>query len=241
MLFNGKRILVTGATQGIGRATAQRLRVEGGHTIALGRNAAALKILQSEIGCDIICFDLVNIEAIDKKLKEFFPIDYLVNCAGIVEPSPFLATSAENFERTMRVNALAPMRLAQILACHWIETSNPGAIVNVSSLASSVGTPKHAAYCASKAALDALTRVMAIELGGHKIRVNSVNPVVTKTPMAELAWSDPTAAAAMKARIPLGRFAESQEVAAAIVFLLSESAAMIHGVCLNVDGGFSAG
>jgi len=97
------------------------------------------------------------------------------------------------------------------------------------------------AYCASKAALDAITQVMALELGPHRIRVNSVNPIVTLTPMADKAWSDPAKSAPMLARIPLGRFAQPGEVAAAIAFLLSDDAAMIHGTTLTVDGGFSAG
>ncbi|MEJ2632422.1 MAG: SDR family oxidoreductase [Acidihalobacter sp.] len=241
MRFADRRVLVTGATQGIGRATAQALSSQGAHVIALGRNASALELLQVEIGCEVVVADLSNTEAAAATVARRMPIDLLVNCAGIVEISSFLTTSCENFEHTMRVNTIAPMRLAQTLAAEWIKTGHSGAIVNVSSLASSAGTPEHAAYCASKAALDALTRVMAVELGPHGIRVNSVNPVVTRTPMADTAWSEPTKAARMRERIPLGRFAESHEVAATIAFLLSDEASMIHGVCLNVDGGFAAG
>lgn len=241
MRFAGKRVLVTGATRGIGLTTAERLHAEGAHVVALGRDSTALDALRARIGCDAVNVDLTDPEAAVCEVSPHLPVDLLVNCAGSVETASFLETSAENFERTMRVNALAPMRLAQVVASRWIETARPGAIVNVSSLASSVGTPEHAAYCASKAALDALTRVMAVELGSHGIRVNSVNPVVTRTPMADRVWSDPAKAAPMRARIPLGRFAESEEIAAAIAFLLSEEASMIHGVCLDVDGGFSAG
>jgi NAD(P)-dependent dehydrogenase (short-subunit alcohol dehydrogenase family) len=86
-----------------------------------------------------------------------------------------------------------------------------------------------------------MTRVMAVELGPHGIRVNSVNPVVTLTPMADKAWSDPVKAASMLARIPLGRFVQPSEIASTIAFLLSDDAGMINGVTLTVDGGFSAG
>lgn len=241
MNLTGKRALVTGATQGIGHATARLLDDRGAHVIALGRNQDQLSSLQAEIGGEIIVADLEQAETAVAAVSRMLPIDFLVNCAGVVQVEPFLETSAQNFEHTMRVNTLAPMRLAQTLAADWVKRGHPGAIVNVSSLASMLGTPGHAAYCASKAALDALTRVMAVELGPYGIRVNSVNPVVTRTPMAERAWADPDKAARMRARIPLGRFAESGEVAAAIVFLLSDDASMIHGVCLDVDGGFRAG
>ena len=105
-------------------------------------------------------------------------------------------------------------------------------------MAAFVGIPDHAAYCASKAGLDGLTRVMAKELGPKGIRVNGLHPTVTLTPMAIKAWSDPAKAAGMMNRIPLGRFAESADIAEVILFLLSDEAAMINGVSLPVDGGY---
>ena len=99
----------------------------------------------------------------------------------------------------------------------------------------------HAAYCASKGALDAMTRVMAVELGAHGIRVNTVNPVVTITPMAEKAWSDPAKSQPMLARIPLQRFVQPLEVARTIAYLLGDDSSMVNGVSLAVDGGFQAG
>jgi L-xylulose reductase len=102
-----------------------------------------------------------------------------------------------------------------------------------------VGVIDHAAYCASKGALDAMSRVMANELGPHRIRVNCINPNITLTDMARKAWTDPERAGPRLARLPLGRFLEPDEVAEAIVYLLSDRAAMITGVSLRVDGGFS--
>src|SRR5712671_4321556 len=101
-----------------------------------------------------------------------------------------------------------------------IRRGHKGAIVNVSSLASNHGLPDHTAYTASKGALDAITRVWAVELGKHGIRVNAINPTVTLTPMAVKAWSDPAKAASMLNRIPMGRFVEPVEVAEAIAYLL---------------------
>lgn len=241
MDFTGKRALVTGAGKGIGRATARLLAAHGATVVALGRTASDLDSLAAEIGCIPVAVDLADAEATRAAVRAVLPVDLLVNCAGIVELQSFLDTDVETFDRTLAVNTRAPMIIAQEVARALIGLGRPGAIVNVSSLAAVVGTPDHTAYCASKAALDAITRVMARELGRHNIRVNSVNPVVTLTPMAEKAWSDPAKAEPMLARIPLGRFAEPAEVAAAIAFLLSDAAAMVHGTCLMVDGGFRAG
>lgn len=121
-----------------------------------------------------------------------------------------------------------------------IDAGVRGSIVNLSSQASLVALDDHLAYCASKAALDAMTRVQCAEWGRHGIRVNSVNPTVTLTPMAEAAWALPAKRDPVLAAIPLGRFAESTEVALPVLFLLSVGASMISGVSLAVDGGYTA-
>eukprot|EP01083_Nonionella_stella_P001786 5112_1 len=119
----------------------------------------------------------------------------------------------------------------------WIARGHRGAIVNVSSVASRIAFNDHTAYGTSKAALDQLTRQMARELGTHGIRCNAVNPTVVLTDMGRAAWSDPKVANPMKDRIPLGRFVEVDEVAKAVIYLLT--AEMINGVLLPVDGGLS--
>ena len=124
------------------------------------------------------------------------------------------------------------MIVAQEYARSLVADGRKGAIVNVSSMSAFIGFRDHAAYCASKAGLDGLTRVMAVELGPLGIRVNTVNPTVTLTPMAIKAWSDEAKAAGMLRRIPLGRFAEPDDIAEVILFLLSDAAAMVHGVSL---------
>jgi NAD(P)-dependent dehydrogenase (short-subunit alcohol dehydrogenase family) len=136
------------------------------------------------------------------------------------------------------VNVRALLVVSQVVAAGMILRGQGGAIVNLSSQASLAGLFDHAAYCASKGAVDALTRVMAQELGPHGIRVNGVNPTVTLTPMGEMAWSDPRKSGPMLAKIPLGHFAQPSDVADAVAYLLSDHAAMIHGVALPIDGGY---
>eukprot|EP01137_Pigoraptor_chileana_P019742 Opistho-2@81189 len=121
-----------------------------------------------------------------------------------------------------------------------VESRKGGSIVNISSQASQRPLVNHTAYCASKGALDQLTRVMALELGPHNIRVNCVNPTVVMTDMGRLGWSDPAKAGPMLSRIPLNRFAEVSDVVNATLFLLSDRSGMVHGCMLPVDGGFLA-
>ncbi|WP_175695197.1 SDR family oxidoreductase [Burkholderia ambifaria] len=245
--FSGSWVLVTGASSGIGRACAVALAHAGARVVAAGRDAAALDGLAGEIACDTLRVDIgCDEQAIDAALAAYDAFDALVNCAGIASLEPALEVSAEHFDRVMAVNARGAALVARAVARKMIARDGCGAvcargsIVNVSSQAALVGLPEHLSYCASKAALDAITRVLCIELGAHGIRVNSVNPTVTLTPMAQFAWSEPEKRAPMLAAIPLGRFAEPDEVVEPILFLLSDAASMISGVSLAIDGGYTA-
>ena len=239
--FTGRRALVTGAGKGIGRVVVERLRARGAEVVALSRSRADLDSLAAETGCGTIAADVSDMTATLAAVAAEPAFDLLVNNAGISRLARFVETSQEDLEAILAVNVIAPMRIAQHVAARLIAAGRPGAIVNVSSIAATVGLADHTAYCASKGALDAMTRVMAVELGPHGIRTNSVNPTVTLTPMGEFAWSDPAKSAPMLSRIPLGRFIQPAEVASVISFLLSDDASMVNGVCLPVDGGFGAG
>jgi L-xylulose reductase len=236
--FAGKTVLVTGAGKGIGHATVQLLTERGARVIALSRSAADLAALKEETGCETIAVDLADANATRKAVRAAQPVDLLVNNAGITELQPFLDTTVEAFDLIMNVNVRAAMIVAQECARNMIERGVGGSIVNVSSLSANVGFALHAAYCASKGGLDAMTRVMANELGPHGIRANTVNPVITMTPMATKVWSEPAKSEPMLARIPLGRFVEPEEVARTIAYLLGDDASMVNGVSLLVDGGF---
>ena len=240
MEFQGQRVLVTGAGKGIGRSLVAKLVAEGAEVIALSRTASDLEEIKSEFGCRTITCDLADSTAARSAAIAALPVDLLVNNAGTTKLDPFLDTSVETFDWLMNVNTKAPMIIAQECARDMIKRGHKGSIVNVSSMASFQGVPEHTAYCATKGALDAMTRVMAVELGAHGIRVNTVNPVVTLTPMAIKAWSDPAKAQSMLSRIPIGRFVEPEEVADVILYLLSSRASMVTGSSITVDGGFRA-
>lgn len=238
MSLEGKTVLITGAGKGIGRATVAVLVKRGMHVIALSRTNADLAEIEGEFGCRTIKVDLADANAARVAVRAALPFDYLVNNAGIAALESVLDTTPETFDTVMAVNVRAPLILSQEYARDLIARGQKGAIVNVSSIASFLGFADHAAYCASKGALDGLTRVMANELGHKGVRVNGVHPVITLTPMSVKAWSDPAKSDPMLKRIPLGRFVEPPEVASVIAYLLSDDAAMVNGVNLPIDGGF---
>ncbi|CAH2037567.1 unnamed protein product, partial [Iphiclides podalirius] len=239
--FKGKRILVTGAGQGIGRGIAVELWRAGANIVALSRTRVHLETLQSEYpSIDIVDVDLSDWEKTRAVVESLGHFDALVNNAAIAICEPFLSCTPGDFDKTFDINVKAVLNISQVVARKMVENKTPGVIVNISSQASKAALKDHAIYSASKAALDALTRAMALELGPHGIRVNAVNPTVIMTAMAKVGWADPKKAAEMKSKIPLGRFGEISEVVNAVVFLLSERSSMINGVELPIDGGFLA-
>lgn len=237
----GRRALVTGAGKGIGRSTVLALKAAGAHVVAVSRTREDLDSLVRECpGVEPVCADLADWETTEKALSTVGPVDLLVNNAAVALLQPFLEVTKEACDQSFSVNLRAVIQVSQIVARGMIARGVPGAIVNVSSQASQRALTNHSVYCSTKGALDMLTKTMALELGPHKIRVNAVNPTVVMTPMGRNNWSDPQKAKAMLDRIPLGKFAEVENVVDAILFLLSNRSGMTSGSTLPVDGGFLA-
>ncbi|XP_075415598.1 L-xylulose reductase isoform X2 [Tenrec ecaudatus] len=237
----GRRALVTGAGKGIGRSTALALHAAGARVVAVSRTQADLDSLVHECpGIEPVCVDLGDWEATERALGGVGPVDLLVNNAAVAVLQPFLEVTKEACDRSFDVNLRAVIQVSQIVARGLVARGTPGAIVHVSSQASQRALTNHTVYCSTKGAIDMLTKVMALELGPHKIRVNAVNPTVVMTPMGQVNWSDPQKAKAMLDRIPLGQFAEVEHVVDSILFLLSDRSGMTTGSTLPVDGGFLA-
>ncbi|XP_010854644.1 PREDICTED: L-xylulose reductase isoform X1 [Bison bison bison] len=237
----GRWVLVTGAGKGIGRSIVKALHAAGARVVAVSRTQADLDSLVRECpGVETVCVDLADWEATEQALGGVGPVDLLVNNAAVAFLQPFLEVTKEAYDMSFNVNLRAVIQVSQIVARGLIARGAPGVIVNVSSQASQRGLTNHSVYCSTKGALDTLTKVMAVELGPHKIRVNAVNPTVVMTPMGQAAWSDPQKAKAMLDRIPLGRFAEVENVVDTILFLLSDRSSMTTGSTVPVDGGFLA-
>ena len=233
-------ILVTGASGGIGAATVRMLIKEEAKVIASGRNEDKLTELATETGCDVLPFDLASELSVKTALSEI-EVFGIVNCGGwggeIATP---METDLEVFDKVTSVNARGTLLVTKYAAKGMIKAGLGGSIVNVSSQASLVGLAGHVSYASSKGAVDAMTRVSALELGKHNIRVNAVNPTVVMTPMSEWYWGREDIGGPLIEAMPLGRWATEEDCAAPIIFLLSDASAMISGVCLPIDGGFTA-
>ena len=233
-------ILVTGASGGIGAATVRMLIKEEAKVIASGRNEDKLTELATETGCDVLPFDLASELSVKAALSEI-EVFGIVNCGGwggeIASP---METDLEVFDKVTSINARGTLLVTKYASKGMIKGGLGGSIVNVSSQASLVGLAGHVSYASSKGAVDAMTRVSALELGKHNIRVNAVNPTVVMTPMSEWYWGREDIGGPLLEAMPLGRWATEEDCAAPIIFLLSDASAMISGVCLPIDGGFTA-
>ncbi|KAK9703244.1 hypothetical protein QE152_g29454 [Popillia japonica] len=237
--FNGKRALVTGASQGIGRDIAKQLALCGAEVIAVSRSVDLLASLLQEIpSIKVIAVDLSNWNGTKEILGNIGPIDLLVNNAGLAILEPLTEVTEEHVDQLLAINVKAKGKFPEPSLTYHLKHLWLG-LKTIPYIA--LGLEDHTVYCATKGAVDAYTRAAALELGPHGIRVNSVNPTVIMTAMGRLGWSDPTKANPMLQRIPLRRFGEVNEVVDAVLYLLSDRASMITGTCLPVDGGFLAG
>ncbi len=236
--FTGRAVLVTGASGGIGAATVRHLINAGATVYAGGRNITALTTLADETGALPVPFDLTSEAEIRAAVSEL-DLWGVVNCGGfggeIATPQD---TDIDVFDKVISINARGALLVIKHVAPGMIQRGG-GSIVNVSSQASLVALTGHISYGSSKAALDNITRVSALELGRHNVRVNSVNPTVVMTEMSAFYWGRDDIGPPFLAQMPLGRWATEDEIAAPIAFLLSDAASMITGVSLPIDGGYS--
>lgn len=238
--FDKISVLVTGASGGIGGATVRQLVAAGAIVIACCRDVDRLQTLSDQTGCQTLGFDLESEESIRDAL-DGLDLYGVVNCGGFGgEIATPMETDIEIFDKVISINARGALLVTKYASASMIRLKRGGSIVNVSSQASLVALRGHISYGSSKAALDNITRVSALELGEYGIRVNSVNPTVVMTEMSAFYWGRPEIGDPLLATMPLGRWASEDEIAAPIVFLLSDAASMISGVSLPIDGGFSA-
>ncbi len=248
MSTTGKVAIVTGATSGIGRATARRFARDGYAVVAVGRSAPALQAVTGEVeaaggraqglAADVTAADSPA-RIVARAVEAFGGVDALVNAAGIIASGTVETTTDEAWDLMLDINVRAPFRLMREAVPHL--AARKGAVVNVSSVTGLRAFPGVLAYCASKAAVDQLTRCAALELAPKGVRVNAVNPgVVVSNLHRRGGMGDEQYAAFLehsRETHPLGRAGQADEVAELIVFLATDRSAWITGDTIAIDGG----
>lgn len=241
--LDNKVAIITGAARGIGLACARRFVTEGARVLIADideregmRAAQALGATARFFRCDV--GDAKNVAAmIAEAGTAFGGIDILVNNAGIVHGADFLELDETDFDRVLRVNLKGAFLAGQGVAKHLVAARKQGAIVNIASINSVVAIPNQTPYSVSKGGLLQLTRVMAMALAPHGIRVNAIGPGSIMTDLLKAVGSDKEAKRRILSRTPLGRIGEPDEVASVAAFLASDDASYITGEIIYVDGG----
>ncbi len=243
--LSGKRALVTGGGRGIGLGAALALAAHGASVVLTARTGheieeAATALCAEGYEATAVELDITDQDAIEAFVDREPAFDILVNNAGAARNKPFHDETPADFDLVHGVNVRALYFLTQAVTRRMQNTGVRGAVINISSQMGHIGGENRTAYCASKHAVEGMTKAMALELAPHGIRVNSIGPTFVRTALTAPYFEDPGFTEWVLARIPLGRVAEIEEISGAIVFLASPAAAMVTGSALLVDGGWTA-
>ena len=241
----GKTALVTGGSRGIGFASAAALAAAGAHVVIAARTPELVESASREISAfygsaEPMVLDVTDLKSCKKNLDEARPFDVLVNSAGMNRPGPFLEVTPEDFELVMELNVKSTYFVSQYVARRMIEEKRHGSIIHISSQMGHVGAANRSVYCASKWALEGLTKSMSIELAPFGIRVNTLAPTFIETPMTASFFKDKEFKRQVLSKIKLGRLGKLDDIGGAILFLASSASALMTGSSLVIDGGWTA-
>lgn len=243
--LDGKAALVAGASSGIGRACAVALAEAGAHVTLAARSMDKLEdtvaqLRENGLSAEALRLDVADVEATAETVAARGPFDVLVNSAGTARHSSCLATTPQMYDDVQNLNLRGAYFLTQAVARGLVDAGKPGSLINVSSQMGYVGGPERAVYCATKFGLEGFTKAMALELGPHRIRVNTLCPTFVLTPLSQPSFDDPDKRAWILGNIKLGRPGEVEDMMGAVVYLASDAGALVTGTGFMVDGGWTA-
>jgi NAD(P)-dependent dehydrogenase (short-subunit alcohol dehydrogenase family) len=247
--LDGRVALVTGAGQGLGASISIAYAKAGASVVLLGRTESYLKDTADAIRkaggeASLIVCDVTNDEKLRKAVSGLDRLDILVNNAGTNFPEPFIEVSDNHLDAMLDLNVRACFVAAQAAVQVMLKSADlaehGASVVNMSSQMGHVGSPNRTVYCMTKHAVEGLTKAMAVELADKNIRVNSIGPTFSETPMVQRIVDTPEKKEFVTSRIPMGRLAKLEDIAAAAVYLASPAASMVTGTHLIVDGGWTA-
>lgn len=245
MSLDGQVAVVTGAGRGIGRGCAIALAQAGADVALAARSHSELADTAEDIvttgrnAWPLVC-DVTDSRQVAESIASLEKIDILVNNAGTNVPEPFLEVSEEHLDQMLALNVKGAFLMAQATSRRMVECGEGGVVINLTSQMGHVGSPNRTVYCATKHAVEGLTKAMAVELAPHGIRVNSLAPTFVETPLTKPFFEDEAFKEDTLSRIPLGRLAQIEDLMGAVVFLASPAAGLITGTSLVVDGGWTA-
>jgi len=240
--LNGRRAIVTGAGRGIGLAAAAALAQAGADVTLVARNAAEIEAAARAIGNGACAaqLDVTDLRAVGEFFATRLPFHILVNNAGTNRPMPMWDVSEADFDAVMDLNIKSAFFVAQACAMRMIETATVGSFIHMSSQMGHVGGPNRSLYCASKWALEGMSKSFALDLATHGIRSNTIAPTFIETPMTSPFFEDKTFLDTVLAKIKLGRVGQVEDLMGAILFLASGASALMTGTSLLIDGGWTA-
>ena len=241
--LDGRRALVTGASRGIGLGCAVALAELGAHVVMAARGdetleAAVAEMTAEGLSAEALLLDVTDTQAVKAAVADKGPFDVLVNSAGMARHAPALDTDMADYEAVMAVNVRAAFVLATEVARTMV--GRGGSIIQISSQMAHVGGPDRAVYCATKHAVEGMTKAMALEWAGEQIRVNTICPTFIRTELAEQTLSIPEKKAWIESKIALGRVGEVADIMGAVQWLASDAAALVTGSSVLIDGGWTA-
>ena len=244
--LKGRSALVVGASSGIGTACAVALAEYGAKVTVAARRKEKLEILVNQMKkrnyeVQILVMDINNVEETKEIISSQSSYDILVNSAGIAKHSAAKDTVLDDYDIVMNTNLRGAYFLTQSVSKKLISSKKPGSLINISSQMGLVGGQERAVYCASKHAVEGFTKAMAIELGVHNIRVNTICPTFILTEMTQKTFEVPEKRNWIESKIKIGRIGKIEDIMGAVVYLASDASSLVTGSSLLVDGGWTAG